>query len=444
MVRDLIGIEWVVASIAPWTLAPHPNFSDDIPRPESLLALIADLRLNEVDRYTPKVETFPSWAERLISAANASLISETQESASITLQELVSDDDLPLGARAAAALFSAVVLAELDQRADAIRILTEADSQTQPLSSDSARLIRCVLRQQRALRQLEHGRVETAVEDATFVVESIDRISSEGFDSFSASPSLAWSYQQIQQDIADVTSRRARRLLSMLAPLSDNSWVDLVRARPAWLDVRADRRVTPGLEASLNSQFEDLLRATSRSIGWAIEDPILGPIDAGLLNAELAGDVGDARSLRGLSGRARMLRVYRNVDELPVAIVADGIRLLRQARDRKALDSSLQLLRSNGPIAALQQAARRVLTSYARSRETTRFDLAVLLYAADVLTADERQTAITAAQGYLRQEREPGASQGLDRGGAEQSLHGRLCRHSRRLPWSRTTLRARH
>lgn len=408
----LTGGRWLAAAIAPWAIAPHPNFSRKTASSIERLALVADYRLGEMDS---QVVVQGSSGEDLVNAARDSVLLGRQQSAVSRLLGCSQDQDLSVGARATAALFLSVCYAELDRPWLAIESLSSAinamtdGEEDEPGHESTQTLIQSALRLQRSVRLVENGENERAEQDASWVRDALAEVDENNFESFTVSQGISWDSNQVQTDMADAFSRRARVILSSLAPISDNSWVDLVRSRPLWLDVRGERRAATGLAKSVSEQYDSVFRSSARSIRMGGGDPVVSPLEASLFNAELSGDFADLRARRSTLARYRMLRVA-DEDANDVAQCVDALRLFRQGYDRKGLLGAVRWLKVRGPDEALAEAANQVLAIW-RSRGTvSRCDLAVLSAGADYMSISDRREALDCALSYQLQDTEPGLS----------------------------------
>ena len=225
------GIEWTVATLAPWAVAPHPNFSSSSAEAAQLMALVADYRLTELDRYLPLLITNTPNAEReLVAAAAAAIRLESLESATPRLVQWCTSTDLPVGARAAAALVASACFAELDDLSSSVSAIESAIGTISDLptvgSAASMSIMRASLLLGRALRALEFGDREKARIDSEEVIELSRLRHSGSFDEFKVSEGIGWSSSEVQSDVLACINLRARRLWSALAPIRDNSWVD--------------------------------------------------------------------------------------------------------------------------------------------------------------------------------------------------------------------------
>lgn len=409
-------IEWTVATLAPWAVAPHPNFSSSSAKAAQLLALVADYRLTELDRYLPLlVENTPDAHRTFITDASAATRLESQGTATPRMARWCTSTDLPVGARVAAALFSSACFAEMDDLAASISAVESAFGALSDLPADSSdgslRIMRSSLLLSRAIRALEFGDRSMARIDSEAAIEISSPSKSLRLDEFLVSEAIGWSSFEVQIDVIQCMNLRARRLWSALAPIRDNSWVELVRSRPNWLDVRAERRAAPGLEMFLSETFSDRFDAHSRSVRFSNEDGVVAPIEASLFNAEVSSDFSDLTTRRKQLGMLRLLRASTNQDA--TYAIVDGIKLLRRARDKKALEPALRDIRATGPLAPLKISCQDVLR-IADRRHLNRYELLVMAAGAEVLAEDELRNGIDAAFRFLEGgDDEPGSTQGL-------------------------------
>ncbi|MGH3612048.1 MAG: hypothetical protein ACRDRK_05440 [Pseudonocardia sp.] len=410
------SVEWTVATLAPWAVAPHPNFSSSSANAPQLLALVADYRRNELDRYLPLlVDNTPDAHRTFITDAAAATRLESQGSATPRMATWCASTDLPVGARVAAALFASACFAEIDNLAASISAIEAAMAALSDLSADSSdgslRIMRSSLLLNRAIRALEFGDRRMARNDSEVAIEISSLSESPRLDEFPVSEAISWSSFEVQIDVIQCVNLRAQRLWSALAPIRDNSWVELVRSRPNWLDVRAERRASPGLEMFLSETFSGRFDAHSRSVRFASEDGVVAPIEASLFNAEVSSDFSDLATRRKQLGMLRLLRA--STDQEATSVIIDGIKLLRRARDKKALEPALRDIRARGPLAPLKISGQEVL-QIADHRNLNRYELLVLAAGAEVLTEDELRNGIDATFHFLDGgDDEPGSTQGL-------------------------------
>ncbi|NUT70414.1 hypothetical protein [Pseudarthrobacter sp. C4D7] len=390
-------IEWMVAALAPWAISPHPNFSENAITRVSELALVTERRdQRELDRYkVEEVQDGQEWQVDLVKAARESLFEETQESSTESLWRLALDARLPLGARVSAALYGSLGLTELELPSVAAARLLELFEQLSERKnpndhSSSARLGIAAVLQQRVAR-LEDACGYT---EARLAVESVLEwlpLESEAFDyDFPVSQGISWSASKVQKDVAASLRYHALASKAHLEQLSGDTWVQVVRGRGSWVDERLNSRVAERDGMMLRDSFETTFESTTGT-RYLMRDVASEKGYAALLVAELAGHTSRIRSCREALAKVLLLEDHEDVHS-----AREALRLLRQSRATKSLQSALKWIRSQGPTAALVADATTVISRASSDRWVTEADLSVMEAAADFLAPQDLSRAIKA------------------------------------------------
>jgi|GEM_PF-6595522 len=394
---------WVAAAVAPWTVSPHPNFGVGSLHPYSVAALVTEFRHYEIEKHISRLEDpHPSWSSEVINQITLSTRAETQRDAACSLRELARREDLSPGARTAACLYASVAFVEQDDIESSIRLLTDVLESFQDVSELTAgasfRLTLGVLYLQRALRFYEIGMDTKAVEDLK-TIRNILPTQRSHFEEFEVSRGIAWSAQRVQLDVLRVVKSNSTRLKSRLENIEGDTWVQVVRARPGWIDIRTD-----WMGATRDREYiKDSLQAlTQTSTGRETFSTSKASIEAGLaalLVAELSGDIGRIYSNRTELGRIRLLD-----QESPESIRfsrLEALRLLRHARDKDGLVAALVLGRTEWDATVLADAARVLMDRPSLLMRLTEEDIRVLASSVDLLASEDIPKAIEAVLNYL-------------------------------------------
>lgn len=403
---DSWEVEWLVAALAPWTVSPHPNFRGDHPNRASALALVTEMR-DERDRagsgagagaMTESDDgTSVEWTELLVDEARRSLIVGTQEAAAERLMELSADADLPPGARASAALYAAVALCELERHDVAIVGLTTLVDELAPTVRDrvaysaSQRLIIASLYMQLSTRLAESCNFAQARERVALVLRWLPPLKDQTLQDFAVSSGISWSASTVQRDLIRSIGSHALALKSYLEQFGGQTWVRVVRGRSGWIDMRMHLRSADRDEIVLRDAFERRIEANSNTRHF-------GRVDAdgagyrSLILAELSGHMAYMRGEREKLGKVLVLERGDDSER-----VREALRLLRQGRATKALQSTITWIRGQGPTAALVEDAAKVTARVGNAKWCTEEDLLVLEGASDFLSPDQKDHAISAA-----------------------------------------------
>lgn len=403
-------VEWLVASLAPWTISPHPNFREQYIGGPARLALVVEMRENkETKRASSTVAPDFDWAERLVRCASASLRVEMQEESARDLVALSSDRHLPPGARAASALFASVALCELDNHDEAISLLSEIIDEWSPPHSSretfmpSQRLIVSALRLQLATRLTERSRFTEAMDSVISALYWVPKINDRSFQSFSVSRGISWGSATVQRDITRSIKNNSLSLRAYIEYMGGDTWSRVVKSRTSWVDWRARSKAAERDELVLRDAFEMRIEATSNVRHFGRTTAEAAGYRA-LLLAELSGQLSRMRSERESLGKVLLLGQYTDAER-----IREALRLLRQSRATKPLRSAIAFVRSEGPSEALVTDAEVVVERAGRTGWCSEQDLLVLEGAADFLTEEQKNDAIVAALKFRETPQLPGA-----------------------------------
>jgi hypothetical protein len=245
--------------------------------------------------------------------------------------------------------------------------------------SSSERLIVAAILQQLAARLDEVGQSVASSDTADLVLSWLPRANDTTFDDFEVSEGISWKANRVQRDIVDSIRSHAIAAKASAESFDGSTWVQVVRSRTSWVDLKMDRRDEARDALVLRDTFEADVEATSRTRSFMRDTAVDRGYDA-LLIAELSGHSGRIRNARESLGKIVFLSQRDQKGR-----AREAIRLLRQAGATKPLKSALSWVRSQGPVSDLRLDAELVLRRTATERWATEADLAVLDFAADFL-----------------------------------------------------------
>lgn len=400
-----MSLEWVASLIVPSDVAPHPNFSSDLPPAgPAQLALVAQLRLGEISNLQNRggrateehasTVRLPSIEQELLSAATASIEHGRVESGAWRLAELAASGNLRPDAATAAALLAAVAFSEVDSHQSAIDAVSAVldrlshSTSLRPHAEGATRsdglVLRALLHQQRAMRLRTVGSESTT--DAQAAFDLLQGIRQQDCTQFPLTAGVSWKSDRTAGDLIRELRRTAdahRTDPHRLAVSRD--WIRFVRAPANRNSLRVRLRALDGYQALLKEQVADRLHSRSRTIFFG--DPVDAPIYAALMHFELLGDLGAAEHWRLELGR---VRTTRRLDSTTSA--SDALRLYRQARDTNSVALLTDRLLLGGPLEALQQNAVAVIDRV-EVRALRAADLITVGAAIDLLTKEDCQRA---------------------------------------------------
>ncbi|WP_285035376.1 hypothetical protein [Plantibacter sp. ME-Dv--P-095] len=396
--ENSVGAVWLASVLAPWTVSPHPNFSQKSISATGLLALVTERRfLNERERYGADFAlSARTWEVELVDAASQSLDAPTQQSATATLWTLSISQDLPAGARVAAALYASVGSAELEMSSDAERrlaaLVSELSDRRDPEDCEpSLRLVVAALLQHRVARLYDSCRGEAALEVAADVLRWVPRTSDRKYEDFPVSQGISWGAPRVQADIASSLKQHALEARSMLEGFRGQSWVRVVRARKTWIDMRLNNLSAERDSSVLRDAYEQKIESNSGARHFMRRSTVEAGYEA-LQLRELAGQIGLTLAARESLGKILMLDTGVNEHR-----TREAIRLLRQANAQSALKSTLAWVRNQGPVNALRTDAAAVIARVELDGWITESDLLVLESAGDFLSSTDRARALRAS-----------------------------------------------
>lgn len=399
------GVEWLVAAVAPWTISPHPNFRERSISPAAHLALITECRaLQELDRYeVGALDESKPWEGLLLTAARESLFTMSQPEAVDRLWSVAEDSSVPFGPRVAASLYASVALSELehpDQAAERIANVyrSVAGNEEPRRLSPEFRLCTAVLLQQRVARLEEASNFHMARAEVEEVLRWVPGPSEKFSESFRVSDGISWGPSRIQRDIAESVRYHALASKASLEQLAGHTWMRVVKGRSPWIDERMTRVATARDSFIVRDAFEKIYDSTSGTRYLMREDPSVKGY-AALLISELSGHSGRMRENREAQAKALILEGAADVHQ-----VSEAIRLLRQGRARKSLQSVLRWVRDQGPTSALKTDAGKIIDRALKTQKITETDLSVLDTAADFLDRQDLKRAIKATFYYVETE----------------------------------------
>lgn len=395
---DFWGVEWLVATLSPWAVSPHPNFPGDRVCEASKLALVTEMRRpGEAEGERLHESSTSGWEDILVASAQGSLRADTQEESAAQLLELAGTPDLLPGVRAAAALFGSVALCELERHSEAVDALTELSAELRdggalPFKyTASQRLIIASICMQLSTRLTEICRFEEARDRVEQTLEWLPKLKDAKLQHFEVSEGISWGSSTVQRDLVRSVTNHATALKSYLEGFGGETWVRVVRSRTSWVDMRMHLRSADRDEIVLRDAYERRIEADSktRHFGRITVDT------AGyrsLTLAELSGHLGFMRDEREKLGKVLILERGEDPER-----VREALRLLRQGRATKALQAAITWIRAQGPSTSLREDALAVTRRVNSAKWCTEQDLLILEGAADLLSPKEKDLAISAA-----------------------------------------------
>lgn len=390
-------VEWLVAALAPWTVSPHPNFRDDEVAGAAALALVTEMRdRSEGHNVQPEGNSPSDWRDVLVASARGSLAVDMQTASADKLLELSRAQDVPPGARAAAALFGSVALCELERHSEAVNALAALLEELGATAGDplnysaTQRLIIASLYMQLSARLAESCKFEEARSRAEQTLEWLPTLKDSRLQEFAVSGGISWGASTVQRDIIRSVSSHALSLKSYLEQIGGHTWVRVVRGRTSWVDMRMQFRSADRDEIVLRDAFERRVEADSNTqhFGRIAAD---GAGYRSLTLAELSGHLGFMRGEREKLGKVLILERGDNPER-----VREAVRLLRQGRATKALQAAITWIRAQGPSMSLVEDALIVTSRVNSSGWCTEQDLLVLEGASDFLSPQQKDDAISA------------------------------------------------
>lgn len=415
---DMNSEAWIAAVGAPWAMAPHPNFSQDVVTGPGLLALVAQFRIGDLERYEKALSPDqPQWVSELVQGAKSTLLISELKGGVDTLWQLSANNEIPATARVAAALFASVAEVELDEIPRAIdKLLQLHDELLRDISTSVSSIALGLLTLQIASRQYELFDYAGAAQS----LEKTRGYSSKTLrsDAFPVSLGIGWDSRTVLLDVQDALSAHARELGARMEGFQGSSWVDVVKSRASWLEYRGRLPGATRDRKLVQHWFDEAVGANRGRRSFHREDPIITPALESLLVAELTGNVNGFMSERTALAQIRVLQHDRNDDGNSFWDVQEALRLFRRSRSRDNLKNTLDLIYLQGPDAALLGDAKMILERSSFPNDVASGDLAVLSFAAQFLSHDDLKKAMDAALAFLDSPKSSAGSYAMDERGA--------------------------
>lgn len=394
---DCWQIEWLVAGLAPWTISPHPNFSEKTTSAPAQLALVTEMR--DLPRHSDpnRAPQEPAWAEEIVSCAKRSMQTDLQGKAATELVSLAGEGSIPIGARAVAAIYGTVALCEMELHSDAVSMLCNIVDElsdiyvSRDLYFPSQRIIISSLCLQLGARLLESHRLEEAQYYVNKTLDWLPAITDRRLEKFPTSRGISWGPSRVQSDLIRSIKNHALAQRSFLEQMGGDTWSRVVRARSSWVDMRMRLRSADRDELVLRDSFEQKVAASSRTQHLGRTTPEIAGYRS-LILAELSGHLSFMYSEREKLGKALLIESQTESER-----IREALRLLRQGRSTKSLQSAIAWLRGQGPSDALVEDALMVTSRINRTHWCNEQDLLILEGASDFLNSQQRDDAITAA-----------------------------------------------
>lgn len=397
---------WVAAAVAPWAVSPHPNFGVDRVEPHSLVGLITEFRQYEIEKHWPKMdEESPAWVREVLDALAGSTTTEHQHPSTVKLTQLSRDRQLSVGVRAACALYASVAWAEMEDPDSAIvllsQILSDLRKQADTIlaSSGSFKLIIAILHLQLAVRLYEVNNYDSAKLELRQLHMALPSQTTKNYETFSISLGLQWSAKRLQLEILRLLKNNAIRLKSQMETFEGDSWVQVVRSVPTWIDIRSD-----WASAKRDNQYiSDLLdlKTQSASGRQRIFSHNTG-LEAGLsalLVSELSGDIGRIQKNRSDLGRVRIMEKTESTQA--IFSYTEAIRLMRHSRDKEGLSAALSLGSTDWDARVLQNSMKSLVNRPRFPEYVRDIDLQVLESTVDLMSPSDLTAVLEAVWQYL-------------------------------------------
>lgn len=394
-----IEIAWLVAVMAPWTVSPHPNFSESEPSGPALLALVTEGRGQDRESKYGRLTT-SRFATALIENAMMATHADTQDAGSIALENIAVDNTLPFAARTAAALFASVAFAESDQHTRGIDLLDTLLSEIRTLADGksaypSLQLCGAALGLQATQRNMEIRQFNAARSELAWVFAVLPRGAHSRYDRFPVSRGISWGSSRVQADIATLLKSNAAALEATLEDIRGGKWEGIVRGRSGWIAMRQRLQDGKRDEAMLNSLYEKQYEATSGKIRFGGV-----PVSTNAWNALLSAELTSTWS-RVNSGREAYARILLLEGLNSPFNASEALRLLRHADSKDVLNVVLRQLRSSGPLEAIRNDMVSILDRRSATKYATASDLRVLQSSSELMSPDERGLAVEFVKYHL-------------------------------------------
>ena len=409
-----MNLAWLAALLKPRDVAFHVNCaSEEVIDTPGVLALLA---LGEIDQYNHLTQPAPfgpqgaeapwspptqSEADFLAFTQKAISIGQLDEGAS-GLRDLCASGNLEdSAALTAATLIAALAFAESDDYASSLGAIDFALEEVHD-DMPAASLCRAALLIQRGLRLSDSGQSDGLLE-ARSAHDLLRSTEPDHIPSFKLSLGVSWDSRTTVRDITSYLMDSCIEALTLSplqsAPTPDfdyYSWQDRVRGTPDHISLLNDRRLASGYGLFVAAMYKEHTRGTgSREV-------VFGAVDRGesqLFAAQFGDEISGHRSSR----QSRLyLAEYRLLasksDQIEVGYFADTLRLLRHSGFPDQLKSALNVIRAEGPLAALRGDAQAICRQRLQSALLREPEFRVLHAAADLLP---RETAVHALMAVL-------------------------------------------
>ena len=391
------GVIWVLATLAPWSVAPHPNFREPVHDSAQAWALVLLHRFAEFDDLR---ESNPELATREVAALRDSLQWETRSQGVAALyQSWTSSRRAPLAQRFALAMAVGVLLAEVDESDRALEVLMDFSRELNASYGSvqdgvgTWELMRVATQVHVSLRNIEIGAFDRAQEALDSVLDSKFRQSTMpkgAFEHVRTSQGTSLGSASVQREILKALRLHALKIASRLESFGGNLWTEVVRSPQPLLDSRTDQRILSGLSAFIQREHEGRLRSVMHTRRMYREDPVYQPLYAALLAAEISGDIS---AVSNVSLNIARVAVDESEPEVRVWAVSEAIRLCRQNAHHEPLKRICRYVRAAGPLGPLIDDASHLLGRSKASRSLTREELEVIFSAADLLPPAQAESA---------------------------------------------------
>jgi len=389
-----MNMAWLAAVLRPRDVAPHPNFSSDLP--PSPPARLAAVVLGEAER----LEQGRGEADReLVTEADTAIRQVQLSLQADTLPEAVEELSRELLRRrptdaardCALTLLTCSAAAELDDHDTCLKLIDQQLRWTTEGHTPDGRLLQAVLLQQKSLRLRDAGYPHE--QESISSLECLADLRVEECSPFELSSGVSWSYTETLKQIVIAVRDAAYSLISFLRrngelPSMVPEWQDLVRAPAPEQLLRVDRQRASIYRDFLSQVFAQRFQTRARIIGG----PRLADLFVSTLALELLGH-GKVYDARRELAQLRLVQASTSGD---YSTLDDAVRLLRHAASKTDLDLTLRWLRAGGPLRALSSDARRVLQMRRRPERLRTVELRVLQAAADLLTPSEADLGLQA------------------------------------------------
>jgi hypothetical protein len=386
-----MNLAWIAAVLRPLDIAPHPNFgSTFISEADAIASVISGepWRLHQFGLYFTGEKS--GEIDPTLEAVQKALLREHQEAGiRVLTSELVAGRPSDAARACALTLITCASAAELDDYDTCFSVLDHQLKWARRGRNADYRLIEAILTQQMSLRRRDTG--QPYERESLQVVQLLTNFDVSRCSQFQLGPGVSWTSVTTLQQIVNAIYDAAISLLPIAQP-SDAmrnteivpTWQELIRSRPVeqLLQIAAQERDT--YERYISRLFVDRYQGSGTTIFQAESPDLFWPT----FQLELLAHGAVYRARRELA-QLRFLQADTQAHELD-----DVLRLFRHAAASRELEMTLRSLREAGPLEALSQDARRILSNRMRLTMLRSVELAVLAAAAELLTPAEGRLAL--------------------------------------------------